>query len=137
MQLMLGQALIAARGYTSGETTRAFKRAETLVEQTGDAGQRYSVLYGTFVGHLIGGHIDAAAATIDRMYQLASTGGDDAFLCLVYRLRGGLRFFRGDVGEAADDLEKAVASCTPAVQERLGLHFGPDSGAAAQQSFSP
>ena len=99
---MLGQALIAARGYTSAETTRAFKRAEALVEQIGDAGQRYSVLYGTFVGHLIGGHIDAATETIDRMYQLACAGGDEAFLCLVYRLRGGLRFFRGDVREAAD-----------------------------------
>ena len=132
MQLMLGQALIATRGYTSAETGVAFKRAEALVEQIGDAGQRYSVLYGTFVGHLIGGHIKAATDTIDRMYQLAGAGGDDAFLCLVYRLRGGLRFFHGDVREAAQDLEQAIALCTPPVQERLGLHFGPDSGAAAQ-----
>jgi predicted ATPase len=44
LQLTLGQALIAARGYTAEETTAAFARAEELVENIGHAGQRYSAL---------------------------------------------------------------------------------------------
>jgi DNA-binding winged helix-turn-helix (wHTH) protein len=132
LQLTLGQALIAARGYTAEETTLAFKRAEELVDSIGDVGQRYSALYGNFVGRLIAGHVDAASETIDRMYQLASTGGDDAYLCLAYRLRGSLSFFRGDLRAAREELKKAIALRDPASQQRLASHFGPDTGAAAE-----
>jgi class 3 adenylate cyclase/tetratricopeptide (TPR) repeat protein len=131
LQLTLGQALIAARGYTAEETTRAFKRAQDLVEQIGDLGQRYSVLYGVFVGRLIGGNVGAASETIDQMDQLANKGGDDAYLCLIHRLRGALSFFRGNLPVARGELKKAVA-LYPSLQERLALHFGPDTGAAAQ-----
>ena len=132
LQLILGQALIAARGYTAPETKRAFARAEELVEKAGDVGQRYSTLYGVFVGHLIGGQIEAASEAIDRIHLLASSEEDEAYLCLVYRLRGNLSFFRGDLHRALDELEKAVALYGPAVQQQLGQHFGPDTGAAAQ-----
>lgn len=131
-QLTLGQALIAARGYTAPETKLAFARAEELVEKIGDAGQRYSTLYGVFVGHLIGGQIDAASEAIDRMHQLASSEEDEAYLCLVYRLRGSLSFFSGQLPQALDELDKAVKLYGPAAQQQLAQHFGPDTGAAAQ-----
>jgi class 3 adenylate cyclase/predicted ATPase/ABC-type transport system involved in cytochrome c biogenesis ATPase subunit len=130
LQLTLGQALIAAQGYTAGETALAFLRAEQLVEKIGNAGQRYSALYGIFVGRLIGGHIDAASETIDRMHRLASSGEDDAYMCLAYRLRGSLSFFRGDLHSAHAELQKAIALYAPS-QGRLALHFGPDTGPAA------
>ena len=100
LQLTLGQALIAARGYTAAETTLAFVRAEQLLSRIGDVGQRYSTLYGIFVGHLIGGHIDSASDTIDRIGRLASDGDDDGDACLAHRLSGSLAFFRGDLRSA-------------------------------------
>jgi predicted ATPase len=132
LQLTLGQALIAVRGYTAGETTAAFARAEELVEKIGDAGQRYSALYGIFVGRLIGGHIDAASETIGRLCRLAASGEDDAYLCLAHRLHGSLSFFRGDLPIACEYLQKAVALYGPVQQQKLAFHFGPDTGSAAQ-----
>jgi class 3 adenylate cyclase/tetratricopeptide (TPR) repeat protein len=132
LQLTLGQALIAARGYTAGETTAAFARAEELVEKIGDAGQRYSALYGIFVGRLIGGHIEAASDTIGRLCQLAASDEDDAYLCLAHRLHGSLLFFRGDLSIAREYLQKAVALYGPVQQQKLAFHFGPDTGSAAQ-----
>jgi class 3 adenylate cyclase/tetratricopeptide (TPR) repeat protein len=132
LQLTLGQALIATRGYTAGETTAAFARAEELVEKIGDAGQRYSALYGIFVGRLIGGHIEAASETIGRLCQLAASDEDDAFLCLAHRLHGSLLFFRGDLPIAREYLQKAVALYGPVQQQKLAFHFGPDTGSAAQ-----
>lgn len=132
LQLMLGQALIAARGYTAEETRLAFSRAEQLAGQIGDAQQRYSALYGIFVNHLIGGAIDIAAETVGRTHQLARHGGDDAYLCLAYRLRGSLSFFRGNVAQARDDLQQAVALYNPARQRQLAHYFGPDTGLAVQ-----
>jgi hypothetical protein len=132
LQLTLGQALIAARGYTAADTTAAFARAEELVEKIGDAGRRYSALYGIFVGRLIGGHIDAAAETIGRLCELAANGKDDAYLCLVHRLHGSLLFFHGDLPIADEKLQKAIALYGPAQQQKLAFHFGPDTGSAAQ-----
>jgi len=130
LQLTLGQALIAARGYTAAETTLAFVRAEQLLSRIGDVGQRYSTLYGIFVGHLIGGHIDSASDTIDRIGRLASDGDDDGYACLAHRLSGSLAFFRGDLRSAQAQLQKAIELYAPA-QRRLALHFGPDTGPAA------
>jgi class 3 adenylate cyclase/predicted ATPase len=132
LQLTLGQASIAARGYTATETTHAFARAEQLVERIGDAQQHYSALYGIFVGHLIGGRIDIAGETVGRLQQLANRGGDDAYLCLAYRLHGSLSFFRGDLAVAHEELQKAVRLYGPERQRQLALHFGPDTGLAAQ-----
>jgi DNA-binding winged helix-turn-helix (wHTH) protein/tetratricopeptide (TPR) repeat protein len=132
LQLTLGQAFIAARGYTAGETTAAFARAEELGERIGDAGQRYSALYGIFVGRLIGGHIEAASETIARLRQLAASDEDDAYRCLAHRLHGSLLFFRGDLPIARENLQKAVALYGPSQQKKLAFHFGPDTGSAAQ-----
>jgi tetratricopeptide (TPR) repeat protein len=132
LQLTLGQALIAARGYTAGETMAAFARAEELVEKIGDVGQRYSALYGIFVGRLIGGRIDAASETIGRLSQLAASDEDDAYLCLAHRLHGSLLFFRGNLPVAREYLQKAVALYGPVQQQKLAFHFGPDTGSAAQ-----
>jgi DNA-binding winged helix-turn-helix (wHTH) protein/tetratricopeptide (TPR) repeat protein len=135
-QLALGQALIAARGYTADETALAFKRAGELVDSIGDARQRYSVLYGIFVGHLIAGRIGLATPPIERMTELAIAESDEAYLCMVYRLRGSLSFFHGDLPEAHQELTKAIALYGPQARERLALHFGPDSGAAAEIFFA-
>lgn len=132
LQLTLGQALIAARGYTAAETTQAFARAEQLVEKIGDTRQRYSALYGIFVGHLIAGRIDLASETIARMYQLTRSGQDQSYLCLAYRLRGNLSFFRGDLKASEEELEKAVALFSPQARQQLASQFGPDTGSASQ-----
>jgi DNA-binding winged helix-turn-helix (wHTH) protein/tetratricopeptide (TPR) repeat protein len=132
LQLALGQALIAARGYTAEETTLAFGRAGELVESIGDTRQRYSVLYGIFVGHLIAGRIGLATPPIERMKQLATAESDKAYLCMVYRLRGSLSFFHGDLPAAHKELTQSIALYGPETRERLALHFGPDSGAAAE-----
>jgi len=131
-QLTLGQALIAARGYTAGETMAAFARAEELVEKIGDSGQRYSALYGIFVGRLIGGHIEAASETIGRLCQLAASDENQAYRCLAHRLHGSLSFFRGDLTIAYENLQKAISLYSPAQQQKLAFHFGPDTGSAAQ-----
>jgi adenylate cyclase len=124
--------LIAAHGYTAAETTHAFARAEQLVEKIGDMRQRYSALYGIFVGHLIAGRIDLASETIARMYQLARTGEDGSYLCLAYRLGGSLSFFRGDLETSETELEKSVALFSPQAQHELASQFGPDTGSASQ-----
>jgi class 3 adenylate cyclase len=131
LQLTLGQALIAARGYTAAETTQAFARAEQLVEKIGDIRQRYSALYGIFVGHLIAGRIDLASETIARMYQLTRSGQDQSYLCLAYRLRGSLSFFRGDLEASETELEKSVALFSPQAQQQFASQFGPDTGSAS------
>jgi class 3 adenylate cyclase/predicted ATPase len=132
LQLTLGQALIAASGYTAAETTQAFARAEQLVEKIGDSRQRYSALYGIFVGHLIAGRIDLASETIAKLYQLTRSDQDSAFLCLAHRLGGSLSFFRGDLAAAEEELEQSVALYGPETQQRLASQFGPDTGSAAQ-----
>ena len=132
LQLTLGQASIAARGYTAIETTHAFVRAEQLAEKIGVPEQRCSALYGNFVGYLIGGHLDLAGETVSRLFQLANQGGESSHLCLAYRLLGSYSFFCGDLSTACEQLQKAVALCGAEQQRQLALRFGPNTETAAQ-----
>jgi predicted ATPase len=51
LQVALGQALIAARGFAAPETGRAYARARELCEQLGGTPQLFPALYGNFVFH--------------------------------------------------------------------------------------
>jgi class 3 adenylate cyclase/predicted ATPase/ABC-type transport system involved in cytochrome c biogenesis ATPase subunit len=132
LQLALGQASIAARGYTAPSTKSAFARAEQLAEAVDNRDRLYPALYGIFVGHLIGGDIRKAGTSIKRLHQIAATDGDRTHLSLAYRLLGSLSFFRGDVRPAEEQLRSCLQLCGPEERKRLTLRFGPDTMTAAE-----
>jgi class 3 adenylate cyclase/predicted ATPase len=132
LQLALGQASIAAHGYTAATTRAAFNRAEELAQAIDNRDRQYPALYGIFVGHLIGGKIDLAAATIERLRKIAEADADRAHLSVAYRLLGSLSFFRGDIEIAKKQLRRCLDLCGSEERKLLSLRFGPDTTTAAE-----
>jgi class 3 adenylate cyclase len=58
LQTALGGALIAARGFASPETGKAYTRAGELCRQLGQPPQLFRVLYGQYVFHLVRAELD-------------------------------------------------------------------------------
>src|SRR5262249_27099016 len=55
LEVMLAQALIASRGYAAPETKKTLLRAKTLIADRTDPAKTFSVLYGIWAGHYVGG----------------------------------------------------------------------------------
>jgi len=132
LQLALGQAFIAAYGYTSRRTTAAFARAERLVGTAGGLRQRYSALYGIFVGRLIGGRLDAAASIVQQFNRIAAKEADSVGMAVASRLLGNISFFRGDLEAAEAELERAVRLYGSEQRRYAAFYFGPDTATAAR-----
>jgi len=58
LQIALGNALIASRGYGVPETTAAFYKAQELARGIDDATARSSIFYGLWVGSLVRGELE-------------------------------------------------------------------------------
>src|SRR5262249_61044606 len=57
LEVMLGQARIAGLGYAAPETKETLLRAKMLTDHLTDPGQKFSILYGIWAGHYVGGEI--------------------------------------------------------------------------------
>src|SRR5262249_61198201 len=55
LEVMLGQAMIASRGYAAPETQKTLSRAKMLMDDLTDPSERFAVLYGIWAGHYVGG----------------------------------------------------------------------------------
>ena len=58
LQIALGNALIASRGYGVPETTAAFAKAQELAREIDDAAARSSIFYGLWAGSLVRGELE-------------------------------------------------------------------------------
>src|SRR5262249_37448050 len=55
LEVMLGQAMIADRGYAAPDTRKVLLRAKTRFDDLTDPSQKFAVLYGIWAGHYVGG----------------------------------------------------------------------------------
>src|SRR5215207_4616835 len=63
--VLLGQAMIAGHGYAAAETKEVLLQAKALIDESTDPAQKFSILYGIWACHYVGGEValqrDAAA----------------------------------------------------------------------------
>ena len=85
LQIALGAALIAAKGYAADETGRAFARARTLCEQAGDSDRLMPVLNGQMLFHSLRCEPEAAFEIAREMLELAEQRADPAVLVPAHR----------------------------------------------------
>src|SRR5262249_24499538 len=55
LEVMLGQAMTADRGYAAPETRETLLRAKALITNLTDPSQKFSLLYGIWACHYVGG----------------------------------------------------------------------------------
>jgi predicted ATPase len=114
LQIALGQALIATKGYAATATGDTFARARALCEQLDRPPQIVPVLYGQWVHHLIKGQLQRARSLATEMLRLGEAEGDAAVTLMGHRLSGSTCFYLGELSASCACLERAMAMFDPA-----------------------
>jgi class 3 adenylate cyclase/predicted ATPase len=128
--VLLGQAMIAGRGYAAAETKEALLRAKGLIDESTDPAQKFSILYGIWACHYVGGEVRLQRdAALDFVTE-AKRHGDIAALCLSHRALGTTCFTMGEFVAARQHLQSALGFYKPSEHARHRYQYGQDIGAS-------
>ena len=128
LQIALGNALIANRGYAAPEVGRAYERARELARRTGEASQILPPLYGWGVFHFFGARHEKALATVQEFLDLARAQRDPSTIVALGAL-GWISLSLGRVAEADAYCAQIEALYDPTVHRPLTLSYGNEPGA--------
>jgi class 3 adenylate cyclase/predicted ATPase len=113
LQLALGQASIAAKGFAAPETGRAYAQARVLCRELGDVPEFFPALYGHFIVEFQRGELAVAHEAARELLQLAVERGDAAARVTGHRIVGSALYHLGRLAESRAHLEQGLALYTP------------------------
>ena len=131
LQVSYGNALMAARGYTSPETRVAFEHARELLTGVEDVTERLSVNYGLWISSHVRGDLGAMRELAAAFFLDHAKSPDSGAASVANRIIGATQFFAGEFVEARANLEKAVSIFDPERESDLTIRFGHDIGISA------
>ncbi len=131
LQTMLGPALIAIHGYTAPQVATAFLRARTLCQDMAPSPHLSPILFGLFAFHTTRGESKEPYNLAKQLFDLTQSQ-DDAALVLVGQLAMGIpKFLLGQLTDARQHLEQALALYDAHSHETLTPIYGQDLGVVA------
>ena len=128
LQLALGPALIAAKGFAAPQTGRAYARACELCREAGDTSDLFPALYGQSAVHWQRAELAAAHEVARELLRLAEEQGDAAAEVVGHRLVGSFLFQLGRLTESRAHLEAGVALYDPVRDRSSRFVYAIDSG---------
>jgi class 3 adenylate cyclase/predicted ATPase len=114
LQIGLGKALIATKGYTIPATVDAFGRARELCEELDQPPQLVSALYGQWVYSLMRAELAAAARRAEELLRLGEARNDPIWKLMGCRLSGVGSFPLGEFDASQQFLERGLQLYDPA-----------------------
>ena len=129
--VLLSQAMIAGRGYAAAETREVLLQAKGLIDESTDPTQKFSILYGTWACHYVGGEVALQKDTASEFLREAEHHTDTAALCLSHRTLGTTYVTMGEFAAARQHLERARALYDPEEHSQYRYRYGQDIGATA------
>ena len=130
LEVMLGQALTASRGYAAPETKATLSRAKMLIDDRTDSAKRFSVLYGIWAGHYVGGEASKQRRAANEFLAEAERHNDIAARCSAHRVSGATCLIRGEFEAGLRHLEQARALFDHEHHSHFCFQYGQDIGAA-------
>jgi class 3 adenylate cyclase/tetratricopeptide (TPR) repeat protein len=125
LQLRLGQAHIAARGFGAEATGKAFERANELLEaDPGKASYGLRAQYGLWAWHISRAELRKALHLATKALAVAHADGNHEMLLGAHRMVGVSHMFIGDLARARDHFDRAmglVACTSPGELNPLGM----------------
>jgi predicted ATPase len=128
---MLGQAMIAGRGYAAHETKEALLRAKDLIDEFTAPAQKFAILYGLWACYYVGGEGGMLRAAAADFLAQAEYHDDSAALCLSHRTLGTTLVTVGDFVGGRWHLERARELYDPVNHTSFRYQYGQDIGATA------
>ena len=126
LQLTLGTAMIATRGYAAPEVGHIYNRAHTLCQQGEQTVQHFPVLVGLWNFYLVRAELQTAYGLGQQCFHLAQQAQDNTMLLEAHAMLGVTLFFLGKFTRAQSHHEQCMAlnqavQSSPATLHTVGL----------------
>ncbi|MEO8345831.1 MAG: adenylate/guanylate cyclase domain-containing protein [Betaproteobacteria bacterium] len=136
MQITLGTALVAAKGYASADVEATWARAQQLCAIVGDVPQQFPALFGLWMYECVRANHRAALELASNVLQRAEDVQSDDLLIEAHLAMGISNFFLGRFVDAQTHFERVGSMYDP---QRHGGHrfqFGQDPSTVALNYLS-
>jgi class 3 adenylate cyclase/predicted ATPase len=114
VQLVLGPALSAVKGWSASEVERAYFRARELCQLLGDPPQLFPTLVGVWLVYYIRGESRKAYELAEQLMNRAQSGNDSTHLLLAHDTLGSTLFDMGKLLLAKEHKEAVIFLYDPA-----------------------
>ncbi|MBS1252654.1 MAG: hypothetical protein MAG451_01695 [Anaerolineales bacterium] len=128
LQVTLGPALMASKGYAAPEVVQAYARARELCQEMGEATQLFPVVRGLWAFYFTRAEHQTACELGERLLVLAEKAQDPALLLEAHRILGTSSFQIGEFALARMHLERAIALYDPQQHSPHAFMYGQDPG---------
>ncbi len=136
MQITLGTALVAAKGYASPDVQATWSRAQALCAIVGDVPQQFPALFGLWMYECVGAHHRAALLLTENIVRRAEAVGSDDLLIEARLAMAISKFFLGELADAQAHFERVGAMYDPTRHASHRFQFGQDPASVAQNYLS-
>jgi predicted ATPase len=109
LQIALGTAAVAIKGYAAPEVERAYGRARELCRQTGGSAELASVIFGLHVYYVVVPSYNTSLELGDETLAIAAREHSDVLRVQGLLIHGMARFWRGDVEPGVAALDEGIA----------------------------
>jgi predicted ATPase len=128
LQMPLGLALVATKGYTAPEVGQVYARACELCQQVGDTTQLFKALWGLRSFSFVRGEYQRARELEEQCLRLAQRVQDPALLLGAHRALGATLLMCGELTTAQAHFEQGIALYDPQQYSALAVVYGQDQG---------
>jgi class 3 adenylate cyclase/predicted ATPase len=125
LQIGLGTALMAIKGYAAPEVVQAYARALELCRQVGATPQLFEVLMGLCIFYQGRAEFETARELADELLRLAQSMGDPTLLVWAHNTMGYIVHLVGELRLAQSHLEQSLALYDPQQHRAYGFVFDP------------
>ena len=127
LQITLGPALMATRGYGGPEVKAVFNRARELCQGLGEVPQLFPALQGLSVFYCLRAELQTARELGERIFNIAQSTQDPSLLMDAHVLLGLILFHLGEFASAREHLQRGFTLYGPQ-QHRFHTFLSANSG---------
>jgi len=124
LQVGIGAALMATRGFGASEVLEAYSRAEELCERFGGRADIFPALWGQWLFRFARAELDAAQRLCGRLLVLAEKSGDTGFKLQAHHAAWATSFYRGELAEVQAHAEAGLALYDAKVHRAMASSYG-------------
>ena len=137
LQLALGPALMAAKGWAAPEVEQTYARARVLCTQVRHTPKLFPTLHGLWRFYRSRGALSTALALGEELYCLAQREATPTPLLAAHDALGQTLFYLGDYAAAWAHFAQGIRLIDPPVQQAQTLHPGIAPGVACLAYAAP
>ena len=136
LQVALGTALVATRGYGAPEVEPVYQRALELARTVGGDVTLFRTLYGLLSFYLARGRLRPAHELGEQLLAIADAAGDEGLVLVADFSLGMCHYYRGEPEPARTRLEHGIELYDPGRHAQLRFRYVFDPGIGCRRSVA-